>query len=302
MLALGLAACAGGTVAPPAEAPPPPVATTGATMPDYFLASHPGLRVAVEAPSEAPYRATLLGSNPQTVKLTFGNVGTTPWDLSNARVAFDVRRGAVRIPCAARNDLPRHELRVLPPGQTTTVLRDLCSLPLPGDYVVDVRVALKTDGEPQRAGSFSFVVTAAGPNVPHEIAEQPGLFAAMGGNLTGVRYTQPEWQSGAYHVVVRLTNASTNPIRLPHPAQVVFRVTKQGHPLACTATYDLPLPAEVDAGESAARSVPVTCLVDVQGKYDIHASLAMGGEETRLANLGVEVTSNPLLYLPILPW
>lgn len=301
VLAVGLGACGGGAVAP-AEAPAPPARTTGAVMPAYSLAAHPDLRISVEAPSGAPYRASVLGTSPQTVELTFGNVGPDPIDLSGLRVAFDVRRGAVKIACAARDDWPKREVVMLAPGRRTTLARELCSLPLPGKYAVDVRVGLATDAGTERAGAFGFRVTAAGPNQPHEVDGHPSIFAALGGNLSGVRFTRSEWRSGAYHVVVRLTNAGTTPVHLASPAEIVFRVTQQGHPLACSATYDLPLPGAIAAGESATRTVPVTCVVDVQGKYDIEATLTMGGRETRLGELSVEVTNNPLLYLPILPW
>jgi hypothetical protein len=44
--------------------------------------------------------------------------------------------------------------------------------------------------------------------------------------------------------------------------------------------------------------VPVTCILDVQGKYEIHAMVG----DVELAEIHVEVTSDPLLYLPIWPW
>jgi hypothetical protein len=301
MLALGLFACVSGAAVLPAEQPSPPVETTGATLPAYTLASHADLRVAVSAPASAPYRATMLGTKPETVEIDVANVGAQPYDLSGARVSFRVRRGPVRIPCAARNDALVRAPRVLQPGQRAVLARDLCSLPLPGEYVVETFLDLAGDAAPEHVGTFSIEVRARGPNVPHPVAEEPGLFAAMGGNVGGVRFTRPEWASGAYHVVVRLTNASTVPLAL-EAGQVVFRVTRSGHPLACTATHDLAVPARLAPGESFAANVPVTCLIDVKGKYAIHASLAMGGAETPLGGLGVEVTSNPLLYLPVWPW
>lgn len=301
MLALGLVACVSGAGTLPSPELEPPVTTTGATLPAYFLSTHPELRVGVRAPASAPYRVSILGSDPQTVELTLGNAGRAPLDVDDVRVSFEVRRGATRIPCAARTVLPTHEVPTLGPGRTTTLARELCALPLPGEYSVDVLLALARDARPARAGSFSFVVRPVGRNVPRAVPDEPGLFAALGGDTTGVRFTRPEWKAGAYHVVVRLTNAGTNAIALP-PSQVVFRVTKHGHPLACTAMHAIALPAALASGESVARSVPVTCLIDVQGQYDIHASLATSDAETHLADLSVQVTSDPLLYLPIIPW
>jgi len=301
MVALLVGACVAGAPGAPTQEPEAPVRTTGAEIPPYFVATHPGLRVSIRAPASAPYRPTILGSDPQTVELALANASRAPIALAGARVDLEVRRGAVRIPCAARNDLLVREVPTLAPGGATTLARELCSLPLPGEYSVDVLLALPEDAVFARAGSFSFVVKPVGKNVPRPVAGSIGLFAAIGGDTTGVRFTRPEWKSGAYHIVVRLTNASPNPAALP-PAQVVFRVTKQGQPLACTATYDLPLPSSLAPGESAARTVPVTCLIDMRGRYDIHASLALEEEETPLADLTVEVTDNPLLYLPVIPW
>lgn len=301
MLTFGLAGCVAAPAAPPAEEPAAPTVTIEqATLPVYALASDPAVRVAIRAPRETPYRPTIVGSRPVTVQLELGNAGATPIDLAGARLVFEVRRGAVRIPCAARNDIPEREPVELSPGHKAVLVRDLCSLPLPGDY--DVAAWLTLPGTPPAyAGSFPIGVVARGPNVPRKVARVPGLWAAMGGDVTGMRFTKPEWASGAYHVIVRLTNASSVPTLLG-PAQVVFRVTQHGHPLACTASHDLVMPDGLAPGRSWVQSVPVTCLIDVEGRYEIHASLAMGDEETPLGDIAVEVTSNPLLYLPVIPW
>ena len=60
--------------------------------------------------------------------------------------------------------------------------------------------------------------------------------------------------------------------------------------------------AELEPGESWLAPVPVTCLIDVKGRYDIHAAIETDDEETPLADLSVEVITDPLLYLPIIPW
>jgi hypothetical protein len=301
-LVLGLVACLSGATVPPVSEPAPPVETTGATMPLYRLASHPGLRVSVEAKPSTLYRATILGADPQTVELKLGNASPEPFDLSGAEVSFRVRRGAARIACASHDVVGSRETKLLLPGHRTTLTRETCSLPLPGKYEVEVLFALAGDARPERAGAYSFEVKGVGPNVPHAVESQPGLFAAMGGDTAGVRFTQSEWTSGAYHVVVRLTNAGTNPVHLPAPVQVVFRVTQHGRPLACTATHDLAVPREIASGESVTAPVPVTCVINVKGRYAIHASLATGDAETHLVDMSVEVTSNPLLYLPVIPW
>lgn len=270
-------------------------------MPVFALRGDPSIRVEIHAPHASAYRATIVGSRPETVELAIGNAGIDPVDVGGADLTFEVRRGPVRIPCEARNDVPKREARLLLSGQKIVLMRELCSLPLPGDYTVDAILALP-GRKAEHVGSFPLFVRANGTNVPREVKGSPGLFAALGGDTTGMRFTKVEWASGAYHVIVRLTNGGTVPVRLPQ-AQVVFRVTLAGHKLACSSTHALAPPSGLAPGESWLSRVPVTCLIDVKGRYDIHAALAMDDEpETPLAELSVQVTSDPLLYLPIIPW
>jgi len=140
-------------------------------------------------------------------------------------------------------------------------------------------------------------------NVPRALASYPNLYAAMGGNLTGVKFTQPEWKAGAYHVVVRVSNGSTVEVPLGD-AQMIFRVTRDNRPLACTDTKPVDFPERLAPGDTATASIPVTCLIDVKGHYQIHANLAFNRDEveTELGVIHVEVTSDPLLYLPVWPY
>jgi hypothetical protein len=119
-----------------------------------------------------------------------------------------------------------------------------------------------------------------------------------------MKFTKPEWKSGAYRVMLRVTNAAT--VEAPvGPATMLFHVYKDQRPLACTDEKPVDLPAKLAPGESAVVSIPVTCLVDVRGMYQIHAALSFPrdeGKETELAIIYVEVTSDPLIYLPIWPY
>lgn len=299
VLALGFAACVARGGAVPAHEPPPPVALTEAELPIYALPSHPSVRVEVRAPEATSYRPPIVGSRPVAVELAIGNAGAQPVDLAGADSSFDVRRGPVRIACAARNDMPERQAPHLMPGQTTTLTRELCSLPLPGEYRVDAYLAFP-GGPREHAGSFPLVVLAKGSSLPRAVARAPGLFAAMGGDIAGIRYTREEWASGAYHVVLRLTNASTTPVHVGS-GQVVFRVTKEGHPLACSSTHDVETPDSLGPGATWVTQVPVTCVLDAKGRYDIHAALALEREETPLGDLSVEVTTSPTIYF-IIPW
>ena len=151
-----------------------------------------------------------------------------------------------------------------------------------------------------RAGSFGLEVVARNTRVPQPIDGRPGLYVAMGGDIAGVRFTAAEWASGTYHVVLRFTNGGTTDVPLGG-ANAIFRVTKDKQPLACSSTHALALPDRLPPGEAVYEvNVPVTCLIDVKGRYNIEASVAMGDgtREATLGELGVEVTSDPLLYLP----
>jgi hypothetical protein len=275
--------------------PAPPVAvssvlTTSATV----VEGEPPISVVVHGPPGTPYRSDILGSKPQNVAIDITNDGDRPRDVSDLRIGFTARRGAVPFHCETSEAVPPREEKVIAPHATATFNRELCSLPLPGKYVIDVTT---TTGDSIRAASFEFVVHAGERNVPRAVAAYPNLFAALGGDLSGVRFTRPEWENGAYKVVLRVTNASTVPIPLVDP-DMVFRVTKLHQPFACTDTKHIDLPKRLAPGDSAIAKIPVTCILDVKGQYEIHAMIG----DVELGEIHVEVTSDPLLYLPIWPW
>ena len=281
------------TVACVQPAPPAAVSsvlTTSATV----VPSEPPITVVVHGPPTTPYRSDILGSKPQNVAIDITNDGDRPRDVSDLRIELFARRGATPFVCNSTEAVPPREVKVIEPHATATFNRELCSLPLPGKYVIDVTT---TTGDSIRAASFDFVVHAGERNVPRALDLYPNLYAALGGDLSGVRFTRPEWESGAYKVVLRVTNASTVPIPLSD-TEMVFRVTKLHQPFACTDTKHIDLPKRLDPGESAIAKVPVTCILDVKGKYEIHAMIG----DVELAEIHVEVTSDPLLYLPIWPW
>ncbi len=288
-------ACAPATAEPPSAPPPPVVTTTGAEI-------SPPLSVTVIGKPSAPYRSEILGSKPEAVELVIANGTDEPRDVSPIGVSFRARRGAVRVRCDSPTELRPRDPNVIAPHATIKIMRELCSLPLPGHYEIDVMSSFGV-APAARVGSFGFDVTRGERNVPRALASYPQLYAAMGGNLTGVKFTQPEWKAGAYHVVVRVTNASTVDVPIG-PAQMIFRVTKDNHPLACTDVKPVELPARLASGESATASIPVTCLIDVKGEYQIHANLAFARDEleTELGVIHVQVTSDPLLYLPVWPY
>lgn len=286
ILLAGFVACV--QPAPPVAVPV--VVTTSATV----VEAPSPITVVVHGPPATPYRSDILGSKPQNVAIDVTNDGDRPRDVSDLRIEFFARRGAVPFLCETPEAVPPREQKSIAPHATATFERQLCSLPLPGKYVVDVTT---TTGDSIRAASFDFVVHAGERNVPRALDLYPNLYAALGGDLAGVRFTRPEWESGAYKVVLRVTNASTVPIPLSD-TEMVFRVTKLHQPFACTDTKHVDLPKRLNPGESAIAKIPVTCILDVKGKYEIHAMIG----DVELAEIHVEVTSDPLLYLPIWPW
>jgi hypothetical protein len=279
----------------PLSAPSAPVTTTGAEITAPFSVT------AVGKPS-APYRSEILGSKPEAVELVITNGTGVPRDVSPIGVSFLARRGAVRMRCDSPTDLRPRDPNVIAPRASIKIMRELCSLPLLGHYEIDVMTSFG-NAPASRVGSFGFDVTGGERNVPRALASYPQLYAAMGGNLTGVKFTQPEWRAGAYHVVVRVTNGATSEVPLG-AAEMIFRVTRDNRPLACTDTKPVTFPARLGPGESATASIPVTCLIDVKGQYQIHANLAFARDEveTELGVIHVEVTSDPLLYLPVWPY
>lgn len=275
--------------------PTPPVAVSSAQTTSATIAESPSpITVVVHGPPITPYRSDILGSKPQNVRIDITNDGDRPRDVSDLRIEFFARRGAVPFLCESPEAVPPREDKTIPPFGTATFNRELCSLPLPGKYVIDVTT---TTGDAIRAASFDFVVHAGERNVPRALDAYPNLYAALGGDLSGVRFTRPEWESGAYKVVLRVTNASTVPVPVGD-TDMVFRVTKLHQPFACTDTKHVDLPKRLNPGESAIAKVPVTCILDVKGRYEIHAMIG----DVELAEIHVEVTSDPLLYLPLWPW
>ena len=274
---------------------PPPVAVASVPLTSATIAPSPSpITVVVHGPPVTPYRSDILGSKPQNVSIDITNDGDRPRDVSDLRIAFAARRGATPMRCKSPEAVPPREDQTIAPHATATFERQLCSLPLPGKYVIEVTT---TTGDATRKASFDFAVVAGERNVPRAIAAYPSLFAALGGDLSGVRFTRPEWEEGAYKVVLRVTNASTVPVPL-RDTEMIFRVTKMHQPFACTDTKHFDLPARLEPGDSAIAKIPVTCILDVKGKYEIHAMIG----DVELGEIHVEVTSDPLLYLPIWPW
>jgi hypothetical protein len=280
----------------------PPVLVSLARQPMHALPAHPALDVTVHGPAKTPYRVGLLGSPPERVDIAVRNTTDEPHDISKVRVVFQPRRDGVPMACPELDDVPLREAHWIRPAETVVFERELCSLPLLGRYEVDVMLGFGARDALVNAGAFAVDVVGDHRHVPETIAGHPGLFVAMGGDVAGLRFAAAEWRSGTYHVVLRFTNAGRDRIDLGG-AQVFFRVTKDSKTWPCSSAHEVTLPPALEPGHEVTANVPVTCIIDIKGRYTVDASVTLAGEEheTPLGELGIEVTSDPLLYLPQLP-
>ncbi len=262
------------------------------------------LQMSIHAPTHVRYRADVLGSEPQPVELTFTNPSDEPVDVSGLNVDFRARRNGKAIACIPFHPAVERPSARLGPHASLVVDRDLCSLPVLGGYDIEALASFGSPWiEPVAATFHVDVEPSRHGNVPVPIGEHHELFAAMGATLARLPFTIAEWRSGAYHVALRLTNASDK-VALLGVARITFRVTKDAKPLECSDTRDVTLPSDIGPGLTVTATVPVTCVVDVQGHYEIRAELELADNPTPTA-LGffrVEITGDPLVFLPVLPY
>ena len=110
---------------------PPPVSTSVLTTSATVVPGQPPIGVVVRGPPRAAYRAEILGSKPENVAVEITNEGDTPRDVSDLRIAFFARRGAVPFVCDTSESMPPREPKTIAPHATETFEREMCSLPLP---------------------------------------------------------------------------------------------------------------------------------------------------------------------------
>lgn len=253
-----------------------------------------GVTTIVHAPSELRYRSDVLGSELAEIAIDVVNGTDRVIDASAISVDARARFGATSMPCRLRDEHVGRASQWIAARTTATITRNLCSLPLVGDYTIDVTTAY--------AG-----VTASHPValrvVPtHDVmparVDASAFVVAIGGAPKQLRYTARDWQSGSFSVALRVTNVTPSIASVP-AAQITFRVFKEHQPLSCTSTHAVDLPSALEGGASAFANVPVTCVIDVRGTFDIEPEIAFAGfAPLALGSFHVEVTSDPQIYLP----
>jgi len=124
----------------------------------------------------------------------------------------------------------------------------------------------------------------------------PGPFAIV----TGDNASRPQGSAAqpGYAVVIGIVNASPRAVGLPG-TRVLFRVTRVGSSLPC---MDEPVavhaPSKLDPGQTYVERVPITCVMNKPGTYDIDSALLVGddGREAALGRVRLTVSNDPLLF------
>lgn len=288
----------------PAHLPAAPrrVAPREEAAPSAETSSSP-LTVRLTGVSEAKYNPAALGLSAEHIELHVTNPSSSDVDLGAFRVSFQATREGVRFPCSERavERAVEKEPKVLRARESFRYEREIgCSLPLPGVYTIEVFISLDRSNRRFRIGSFSMNLVGSQKNDPRPHPAAPGLYGSVVGNPF-VR-PMPPHNSMKYNAVVALVNASPTPIR-NLSASVVFRVYKVGQSIPCMESpVPLHLPSVLSPGETFTESVPVSCVLDGLGDYDIVGSLdATTGEGEKSADLGryrLTITNDPLLFTP----
>lgn len=260
-----------------------------------------GLTFQVRGPENAPYDARSLGPSGRFVEIRARNEGERAIAVSGLAVTFSATRAGVVFPCALRSPsvLAQRLPASLAPGASLEIDRELgCTMPLPGAYQVQVFVRTDAAPKPRLVGTFALELMP-GANMPRPLGV-PGLFGLVTGGRSTPPLTPGAWSEGDYHVVLALINASTRAIRLG-PATLSFVVYKKGSPYPCTSeAKPLSLPDELASGEVYTAQLPISCAPSEEGQYEVSGRFSMNGaEEIEIGRLGLNVTSNPLLYTPL---
>jgi hypothetical protein len=296
LLALALSACRSHPPAPPQG---PPSQGQSADARDAEGVPVPGrgdLRVRLLARKTLPYDPSTFGLGGTFVGIELTNVSKARVEVDVPHATFVALREGVAFPCEPMVDADHgvREPSALDPGATFAYRRQLdCHLALPGTYTIAVRLALG-HVEPVPVGEVRIELVARGPRVPRPHASMPGLFAMVSGDSA----SRPQGDAkGGYAVVVALVNGSARPIDLP-ASRALFRVTRVGTALPC---MDEPValhpPARLAPGATHVERVPVSCVMNKPGAYDVDAALLVGQErESAMGRVRLSVSEDPLLF------
>jgi len=261
------------------------------------------LSIRLSGVNEARYNPAALGLSAEHIALSVTNPSSADVDMSAFRVWFTAKREGVRFPCADRlvARAEEREPKILRAKESFRYEREIpCMLSLPGIYNIEVSVSLDSSARRFSVGTFSLNLIGSQKNDPRPHPAAPGLYGAVMGNPFS--RPMPPHSSAKYTAVVALVNASPSPI-YDLSGAVVFRVYKVGQSIPCMESpVPLHLPRVLPSGETFTESVPVSCVLDALGDYDVVGSLdAAAGGEPKSAELGryrLTITNDPLLFTP----
>lgn len=295
-LAIALSACMSHPPAPPLG---PPSAGRATSARDAEGAPVPGrddLRVRLLSRKTLPYDPSTFGLGGAFVGIELTNVSKARVQVDVPHATFVAKREGVPFPCEPMIDADHgvREPPFLDPGATFSYHRQLdCRLALPGTYEIAVSLAFG-HVEPVPVGEVRVELVARGPRVPRPHAGISGLFAMVSGDTAS--RPQGDTKTG-YAVVVALVNGGTRPIDLP-ASRALFRVTRVGTALPC---MDEPValhpPPRLAPGATHVERVPVSCVMNKPGAYDVDAALLVGQErESAMGRVRLSVSEDPLLF------
>ena len=291
---LGMLAC---TATRPRGDGTTPTRTSGAPAQATRAAVRADLDIRLLARNRLSYVASTFGPNATFVGIALTNRSSAPISLPSVRATFTALRDGVAFACddssVSRDRDPDadREAQVLAPGESFTYRRALgCRMPITGNYVVRVKLALG-DAPPADAGEVTIAVEARG-KVPLEHPDVPGLFGLISGDTAA----RPQGTTPGYAVVILLVNASARSITLEHP-NVLFRVSRVGSRIPCMGEA-VPLDVSVLApGAIHVRRVPVTCVLHEPGNYSVEGALVLDQKrEGPLGRVRLAISKDPLLF------
>lgn len=236
------------------------------------------------------------------VGIAFENTTRGHLELGELRVTFSARREGVEFPCrplvgAAGGEREPTRLR---PFEGHVFERDLdCQLTLPGRYVLGVKLSLG-GATPIALPALPIDVEARGERAPQPHPGVPGLWAMSAGDKNARALSAEGFARGGYAVVVALVNGGPRALEL-RTARVLFRVTRVGAPLPC---MDEPValhpPPTLGPGQAHFERVPVTCVMNKPGTYDIDSALVVDQDPRELAmgRTRVTVGADPTVVFP----
>lgn len=259
----------------------------------------------VRGPLQVRYVPALLGRTRPLVHVVVRNRGSSPLDVSNLRVRLEATRDGVPFPCAsevASNPRAR-EPEAVAPNASATFERALdCSLPLVGEYVLDLAVAFGRTG-PWAAGrsarTLALRVVAVPNDEPRPIRGVAGLWGAIGASTVMASTTR----DAKGRLVLAIVNGGSAPVTVP-PMRLGLRVYRAGLDIPCEdEPTALKTPASLPPGASYVERIDVSCLgLGKPGQYEIIARLLVADvlDENEVGRIRVEVSApqTPIHYGP----